>query len=106
MAFTKSETKQFLDCSAEDFSPEIQALLQEDRELYDMQKALRKKIVQKMNEQNRLSNGKVIVGMGFTRWGQLQVHIDNSAQPKVSKSSNRPSLADFLNEQDSSGRNR
>jgi len=99
----KSDTMRYIDVDPSVLPQEVQAMLAEDRRLYDAQKALRAKITAAINEQITLKDGYTVVGIGFTRWGQFQFHADR-VETKQAKVSNRPSLADFIDVQQANGR--
>ncbi len=95
----KAETKRdFVDCNASQFSSEVQDLLVQDRAIYEEQKANRKVIVAKLNAELDLPDGKVVTGIAFTRWGQMQLVIGDKVQPKPAAKP-RMSLADYLDRQ-------
>ncbi len=95
----KAEVKRdYVDCNPEQFSPLVQTKLERDRELYQQQKLLRKDIVEILNQDLDLPDGKVVTGIAFTRWGQMQLVIGDKVQPKPAAKP-RMSLADYLDRQ-------
>lgn len=102
MAKDKSTTRQWIDVSADDFSPTVQAMLQEERAIYDMLKAQKAKTVAAVRAEVPTPAGREIVSMAYTRWGQLQIVVDDRATPKA-PSTVRASLADFIAAQAQSG---
>ena len=99
----KSETRAYIDTNPADLPAEVQEMLKQDRALYEQQKAIRETIVRHLNATMPLKGGYEVVGVGFTRWGQFQLHAD-LPQVKQAKASNRPSLADFLAQSQDEGR--
>lgn len=99
----KSETIRYIDVDPSNLPEDVQEMLKQDRALYDQQKALRAKVVEAINAQITLKDGYAVTGVGFTRWGQFQLHADK-AKPTQAKAGNRPSLADFLASAQSEGR--
>ena len=99
----KSETRQYIDTNPSELPKDVQDMLKQDRELYDQQKAIRQKMVDTLNAAGIMPDGWEVVGVGFTRWGQFQLHADKP-QVKQAKASGRPSLADFLASAASEGR--
>ena len=95
--------KRYLDASAQDFSVETQALLKEEREIYDMLRAQKVKVVASMNKDATwLDENEAIVGHSYTKWGQLQTHIDEKPKAKVAVSK-RQTLADYKAQQIANG---
>lgn len=102
MAYVKSTTRQWLDVGADDFSAEVQALLEHEREIYNLLKAAKAETLAAIRQEVPLPQGKEIVSMAYTRWGQLQIVVDDKAAPKA-PSAVRASLADFIAAQAASG---
>lgn len=100
-----STTKVWVDASVADMPAHIQALLTEEREIYDMLKAQKAKVVAALRECMAVKGGKVIVGTTYTRWGQWQIVLDDAPSAKPAKASGRATLADFLEAQQAGGHN-
>lgn len=101
---TTETTKKYLDVNAADFSDAFQALIAENRSLYEMQRELNKRIVAQLNSEVTLVPGRTIVGIAWTRWGQLQaVEADKPVAKQAA--AKRGNLADYRAQQQAEGRN-
>ena len=91
---TAAAEREYVDVNATDFSPEVQAMLKEERSIYNMMKAHKAAILAKVQQEVAMPQGKEISSMAYTRWGQLQLVIAPKAEAKVA--TKRPSLAAYL----------
>jgi hypothetical protein len=94
---------EYVNISVEDFSETVQALAAIDREMYKAHKAHKAKLLAAIQAEVPMPLGKEIKYTAYTRWGQWQMVVGDKAVTK-SPSSNRPSLADFLAQQQAAGR--
>ena len=94
----KQENIKYLDAEATTFSKATQALLKEERKLYDELKSFKLKVTESMAKDmaKTLKAHEALLAHSYTRWGQLQVHIGEAtkANGKVSK---RMTLSEYLN---------
>lgn len=96
------DTREYVNVTAADFSPTIQQLLVREREIYDMLKACKARVVAAIREEVPAPAGREIVATSYTRWGQLQLTIADTAKPKPIANS-RLSLAEWKAQQEASG---
>lgn len=89
--------KQYLDVNVADFSEMLTKLVNENRAIYEMQRDATKKIVAQLNSEVTLADGQVIVGVTWTRWGQMQAIVADKPQPKA-QARQRQSLTAYRNE--------
>lgn len=88
------QTVTFIDHDQETLSAEVQAMLKQDRALYDQQKQLRKAIAAAINEEVMVAEGETVSGIAFTRWGQFQLVIKPTEKP-ASTAKPRKTLAQY-----------
>lgn len=100
---TDKPISKYLDANPSDMSGEVQAMLQQDRALYDQQKALRKAIAAKLNSEMQFPPGEHCTGIAFTRWGQLQIVIAPIDAKAKSKAKPRATLSDYLAQCEANG---
>lgn len=104
MAKDKPElNREYIDVSGEDFSGRVQALLNEERAIYQLLKEAKAKTVEAVRVEVPVAVGREIASMAYTRWGQLQMIVQDKATPKASTTRNQ-TLAQFLAQQAQSGR--
>jgi hypothetical protein len=95
-AMRKAETnKEYLDANAEDFSPELQHLLAQQREIYTAFKQKKAEIVARLREEMVCAPGREPVGTAFTRWGQWVVVIGDKPAPKVAGAKRHKTYAEY-----------
>ena len=95
--------KQYLDVNAADFSAELNALVAENRAVYEMQREVTRKIVAQLNAECTLNDGRVIVGITWTRWGQMQAIEADKPVAKVAAKA-RQSLSAYRTASEQDGR--
>lgn len=96
----------YANISPTDYSERVQALHREEREIYEMLKAHKAKLLAAVREETPpefVGLGREIKNTTYTRWGQWQLVIGDKAVVKSGNGS-RPTLADFLAQQQASGR--
>ena len=94
--------KQYMDVNVSDFSAELSALVQENRAIYEMQREVVRKIVAQLNSEVTLADGREIVGVTWTRWGQMQAIEADKPKAKV-QARVRQSLSAYRNDCASDG---
>lgn len=94
---TKTDTREYVNCAPGDFPQHIQDLITAERKVYDKLKEARKATAAAINAVISLPAGRHVAATAFTRWGQMQLIVDDvpSAKPKAEKSG-RMSLSDYL----------
>lgn len=92
--------KRYLDVNAQDFGSDVIALVEQQREIYTREKAIKAQIVAALNAQVALGSDEV-VGVCWTRWGQMQAIVAQRTAPKIAKV--KQSLADYRAEQEANG---
>lgn len=103
MAQVKPElNREYIDVSSDDFSPAVQALLEEERAIYQLLKEAKAKTVAAVKAEVPMPIGREVASMAYTRWGQLQMIVQDKAAPK-SEGKRNATLADFLAKQANSG---
>ena len=103
MAKTESKAEYF-DIEARDFGADFEALCAENRELYEMQKAIAKRMVAMLAERinpEALPQGHSVTGVAWTRWGQMQVVTREAA--KASGAKPRKTLQAWKADQEANG---
>jgi hypothetical protein len=95
--------RQYLDIFPSQLSDAANRLLEAQRRTYEADKQARKALLAQIQADTPLGNGVAILGVHFTRWGQMQVSI-GERQAKASTAKYRPSLSDYLAQQAASGR--
>ena len=98
---SKSTDRSWIDVQATDFSDKVQALLRQERKMYDELKAHKALILSAIKAEVDLQT-KTIVGVGYTRWGQLQLTVADSIVD-APKPNARPTLAQFMAMQRATG---
>ena len=101
-----AQDREYFDINAQDFSAEFQALVAENRALYEKQKAVAKQMAQMLSaeiDNAALPIGHTVVGVAWTRWGQMQA-ITATPTIKASNSKPRKTLTAYLAAQAESGR--
>jgi hypothetical protein len=94
--------REYVDVTAEDFSEAVQALLDEERAIYQLLKEAKAKTVAAAKAEVPMPLGREIASMAYTRWGQLQMIVQDKAAPKATQARNQ-TLAQFLAQQAASG---
>lgn len=93
---------EYVNVSAEEFSEAVQTLLSEEREIYQLLKAQKAKVLTAVRAEMPVHEGREITAMGYTRWGQLQMTVQDkvveAAAPKRNKT-----LAEYLAERAAAG---
>ena len=100
-----AQDREYFDINAQDFSAEFQALVAENRALYEKQKAVAKQMAEMLNneiDRTTLPQFHTVVGVAWTRWGQMQA-ITATPTVKASNSKPRKSLSAYRAEQEASG---
>jgi hypothetical protein len=92
----------YLDASPEDFSETVQGLLRQERAAYEVLKAAKAAVLVAIRAECPVGEGLEIKYTAYTRWGQWQIVVGETAQPKAAKP--RATLADYLAERGSQGR--
>lgn len=95
--------KQYLDVNVEDFSEELQALALDNRAAYERQRTITRAMVAQLNQEVTLPPGREIVGIVWTRWGQMQAIEADKPLPKA-QAKQRGNLADYRAAQEAEGR--
>lgn len=102
---------EYLDASPEDFSEKVQALLKEEREIYEMLKAQKARVLEAVRAElpamleamgKTMPTGREVSGTAFTRWGQWQIVMKDKAQAKTAPP--RKSLTAFMADMAANGR--
>ena len=104
MAKTESKAEYF-DIEAQDFGEDFVALCAENRELYEMQKAIAKRMVAMLAERinaSDLPQGYTISGVAWTRWGQMQA-VARVAEVATSSAKPRKTLQAWKADQEANG---
>lgn len=105
MAKAKVETNnEYLDASADQFSDTVQTLLKEEREIYDMLKAQKAKVLVAVKAELPMPAGREVKRAAYTAWGQWQIIIGDVVQAKATGGTARQSLAEYIATQASAGR--
>ena len=105
MAKAKVDTNnEYLNATPEMFSITVQALLKEEREIYDLLKAQKAKVLAAVKaELPNMPQGREVKRTAYTAWGQWQIIIGDVVTP-AKGSSARQSLADYIAAQQAEGR--
>jgi hypothetical protein len=94
---------EYVNISPEDFSVEVQALVETERKMYQAMKAHKLLVLAAVREEVAgLPLTREIKQTTYTRWGQWQLVIGDRVAPKAT-SNGRQSLAEFLANQQASG---
>lgn len=90
---------EWINVAADDFSVAIQDMLNEERRIYDLLKAQKAKILAAVRQETPVAKGREITGLGYTRWGQLQMTVMDKAKAKTGNKT----LAEYLAERAAAG---
>jgi hypothetical protein len=82
---------EWINVAADDFSPAVQDMLNEER-----------KILAAVKQETPVEKGREITGLGYTRWGQLQMTVQDTVAAKPQAGRNK-TLAEYLAERAASG---
>lgn len=93
---TEKTKAQYLDANPAELGDELQALVSTQRVTYDADKVAKQAICAHLNAHLELPEGKAVVGVTFTRWGQFQIIVADKPASKESSAKARPTLAAFL----------
>ena len=103
MAKAKIETNnQYLDAAPDMFSGVVQALLKDEREIYDMLKAKKAEVLAAVKAELPMPAGREVKRTAYTAWGQWQIIIGDVVA-KTAPSGARKSLADYIADQQAAG---
>lgn len=106
MVMAKTESKaEYFDINAQDFGADFVALCAENRELYQMQKDIAKRMAKMLGERinpNALPMGYTISGVAWTRWGQMQA-VARIDEAKISTAKPRKTLSAWQADQEANG---
>ena len=106
MAKAKQETNnEYLDAAPDQFSDAVQAALADERQIYDLLKAQKAKVLGLIRAEMPMPEGREVKFTAYTRWGQWQIVVGDKVAPKA-QASGRASLADWLAQQASAGQAR
>ena len=96
---------EYLNATPEMFSITVQALLKEEREIYDLLKAQKAKVLAAVKaELPNMPQGREVKRTAYTAWGQWQIIIGDVVNTPAKGSSARQSLDDFIAAQQVEGR--
>jgi hypothetical protein len=92
---------EYLDAAPEMFSAAIQAMVEEERQIYELLKAQKAKLLAAIQAEMPVAAGREVKRTAYTAWGQWQIVVGDKIAPKANSA--KRSLAEYLASQGANG---